>query len=155
LVKVDWVGAMLHILIADDHALVREGLKQILFESDVPSVVGEASDGVEALEKGLTENWDVIILDISMPLENGLSVLRKLLARRPDLRVIMLSMHSSSVYVNSAMRAGASGYLAKETAPDELLDAISQVLMGRTYLSHSLRDQPNRGDLPPKPDTGP
>ncbi len=143
---------MLRVLIADDHALVREGIKQILAEADIASVVGEARDGNEALEKGLTEHWDVILLDITMPRKSGFNVLKALLASHAELRVIMLSMHSDPIYVKSAIKTGAAGYLSKEAAPGELIAAISQVLAGQTYLSESLRNLSVTDDLPPQPD---
>jgi two-component system invasion response regulator UvrY len=143
------IGAMLRILIADDHALVREGLKQILAASGIACIVGEACNGLEAFEMGLVDPWDIVLLDISMPFENGISVLRRLLNRKPGLRAIILSMHVGAIYVKHALKAGAVGYIIKEAAPYELLDAIAQVLKGGKYLSQGLPDLPDTGDLPP------
>ena len=132
--------AVLHVLIADDHAIVRRGLKDILNEAALPAYVGEAKDGLEAVEKGLAQEWDVILLDITMPGLHGLEVLRRLKQARPAQRVVMLSMHATPHYVRSALQSGASGYLTKEAAPDELVSAINAVLAGSTYLAEGLSD---------------
>jgi two-component system invasion response regulator UvrY len=129
---------VVRVLIADDHAIVRRGLRNILNEAALPAIIGEARDGHEALEMALAENWDVVVLDITMPGQSGLEVLRKLKQERPDQCVLMLSMHASPVYVRGAMRDGAAGYLTKETAPDELITAIIAVLAGKTYLGDNL-----------------
>ena len=131
--------SVLKVLIADDHAIVRKGLKEILRESTVETVVGEASNGHEALALAQSDPWDVIILDITMPGPNGLEVLRKLQRERPGVPVLMLSMHSGPAYVSGSIKAGAAGYLSKESAPDELIEAINTVLGGGTYISQSLR----------------
>jgi DNA-binding NarL/FixJ family response regulator len=130
---------MLKVLIADDHAIVRKGLKDILREAAEQAVVGEASNGQEALDLARTDTWDVIILDITMPVVDGLKVLRELKQWRPALPVLMLSMHGTPQYVRGALKQGAAGYLSKESAPEELLDAIRAVLAGKTYVSLGLR----------------
>jgi two-component system, NarL family, invasion response regulator UvrY len=129
---------MLKILIADDHAIVRRGLKDILREADEPASVDEAGSGQEALEKAQAADWDVIVLDITMPDMSGLEVLRRIRALKPQQRIIMLSMHMSEPYVYSSLKAGASGYLSKESAPEELLTALHSILQGKRYLSRSL-----------------
>jgi two-component system, NarL family, invasion response regulator UvrY len=129
----------LKILIADDHAIVRKGLKDILREADEPASVAEAGTGAEALDKAKAEAWDVVVLDITLPDINGLEVLRRLKEMNPNLPVVMLSMHSSQQYVRNSLKAGASGYLSKESAPDELITALHSVLNGKQYLSESLR----------------
>lgn len=129
---------MLKILIADDHAIVRRGLKDILREADEPARVDEAGSGKEALEKAEAEPWDVIVLDITMPDMSGLEVLRRIKGLRPNQPVIMLSMHMSEPYVYSSLKAGASGYLSKESAPEELLTALHSIMNGKRYLSKSL-----------------
>lgn len=129
---------MLKILIADDHAIVRRGLKDILREADEPARVDEAGTGKEALEKAQADDWDVIVLDITMPDMSGLEVLRRVKAFKPDQRIIMLSMHMSEPYVYSSLKAGASGYLSKESAPEELMTALHTILSGKRYLSKSL-----------------
>jgi two-component system, NarL family, invasion response regulator UvrY len=131
---------VLKVLIADDHAIVRKGLREILRESAMETVVGEASNGNEALDMAHGDSWDVVVLDITMPGPNGLEVLRRLKKSNPKLPVLMLSMHSGRAYVDGSIKAGASGYLSKETAPDELVNAIHAVLEGGTYISKNLRD---------------
>jgi DNA-binding NarL/FixJ family response regulator len=130
---------MLRVLIADDHAIVRKGLRDILREASEEALVGEASNGLEALERARNEEWDVVVLDITMPGANGLAVLKQIKRERPRLPVLMLSMHSGDLYVNGSLLAGASGYLNKESAPEELLTAIHSVMGGQTYVSQSLR----------------
>ena len=132
---------MLRVLIADDHAIVRKGLRDILREAAEEALVGEASNGLEALELARGEPWDVVVLDITMPGASGLAVLKQLKRDRPQMPVLMLSMHSGELYVNGSLKAGASGYLSKESAPEELLTAIRAVLAGETYISQSLRDR--------------
>jgi len=131
---------MLRVLIADDHAIVRKGLKEILGEEVGSVVVGEASSGPEALNKARAEQWDVVVLDITMPGQSGLDVLEKLKQEQPGLPVLMLSMHSSSQYVTRSLKAGASGYLSKESAPSELINAIRAILAGGTYTGRSLSE---------------
>ena len=134
---------MLKVLIADDHAIVRKGLKEILRSSAEPTTVGEASDGLQALERVEREDWDVVVLDVTMPGQNGLEVLKRLKRDRPQLPVVMLSMHSGYHYVLGSLKAGASGYLNKETAPEELLIAIHTALSGGIYVSRSLAEALN------------
>ncbi|SRR5579859_1794146 len=132
---------MLRVLIADDHAIVRKGLHDILREASEEALVGEASNGLQALELARSEPWDVVVLDITMPGANGLTVLKQIKRDRPQLPVLMLSMHSGSLYVNGSLKAGASGYLSKESAPEELLTAIRTVMAGQTYVSQSLQSR--------------
>lgn len=129
---------MLKVLIADDHVIVRRGLRDILREASEEAVIGEASNGQEALSKALAEDWDVVILDITMPILTGLMVLKALKQERPDLPVLMLSMYSSQQYVLGSLKAGASGYLNKETAPEELIQAIHTLMAGGRYISKTL-----------------
>jgi DNA-binding NarL/FixJ family response regulator len=129
---------VLKILVADDHAVVRKGIKEILAEQVTPAFVGEAETGLEALEQALNGDWDLVLLDISMPGLSGLEVLRQIKRARPQLPVIMFSMHVNATYVRSALRHGASGYVTKETAPDELMSAIQTVLEGGQYLSQNV-----------------
>ncbi len=130
----------LRVLIADDHAIVRKGLREILREASESTVVGEASDGQEALAKIGSERWDVVVLDITMPGITGLEILKILRQQRPDLPVLMLSMHSGYHYVMGSLKAGAAGYLNKETAPDELVKAIHTAIEGGIYVSRSLAE---------------
>ncbi|MDD3846572.1 MAG: response regulator transcription factor [Syntrophorhabdaceae bacterium] len=132
---------MVRILIADDHFIVREGLKQIV--SDVPDlvVVDEASDGQEALNKAVAGSFDIVILDISMPIKSGLDVLRELKLQKPDSNVLILSVHPEEHYAMRVLKAGASGYLTKESAPDELVMAIRRISQGRKYISTTLAEK--------------
>jgi two-component system, NarL family, invasion response regulator UvrY len=131
---------MLKVLIADDHAIVRKGLKEILREAAENTLVGEASNGQEAIDQVQVGAWDVVVLDITMPGQNGLEVLKVLKRQYPKLPVLMLSMHSGSHYVLGSLKSGASGYLNKETAPEELIAAIRKAIDGGIYVSKSLAD---------------
>ncbi len=132
---------MIKILIADDHAIVREGLKQILAETPDMIVADEASNGQELIAKMEKSEVDVVLLDISMPGRNGIEVLKQLKAERPRVSVLILSMYSEEQYAMRALRAGASGYLTKESAPDELIEAIRRVSKGRKYISPSVAEK--------------
>lgn len=129
---------VLRVLIGDDHAIVRKGLREILRDRPDPIEVGEAPDGPAVLEQMQAAAWDLVILDITMPGLTGLEVLRQLRRYYPRVPVLMLSMHTSPVYVARSLEAGAAGYLSKETAPDELLSAIDAALAGRVYVSRAL-----------------
>ena len=132
---------MIRILIADDHAIVRKGLVQILAESPGPITVDEADSGEEALDKAWHNDYDLVLLDISMPGRGGLDALKELKRHRPQLPVLVLSMQPEEQYAVRVLRAGASGYLAKAGAPDELVDAIHKVLAGGKYISNALAEQ--------------
>ena len=129
---------MLRVLIADDHFRVRQGLRQILEDGLESVVVGEAKTGHEAIERARSESWDVVVLDISLPDQSGLDVLRLLKQERPTLPVLLLSMHPGAQYIKGSLKAGAAGFLSKETAPDELKTAIQTVLAGGVYVSRAL-----------------
>ena len=131
---------MIKILIADDHAIVREGLKQIVAEVPDMVVAGEAVDGREVLAIVEQEDWDVILLDIAMPGRGGLDVLKQLRRERPGLPVLVLSMYPEEQYAVRAIKAGASGYLVKESAPEELVAAIRKAALGGKYISPSLAE---------------
>jgi DNA-binding NarL/FixJ family response regulator len=132
---------MVRILIADDHAIVRAGLKQIL--ADIPDmmVAGEASNGQEVLDSLRTGEWDVMLLDISMPGKNGLEVLKLARQKTPRLPVLILSMYPEDQYAVRMLRAGASGYLTKESAPDQLVAAIRKVAQGGRYINPTLAEK--------------
>jgi DNA-binding NarL/FixJ family response regulator len=132
---------MIRALIADDHAVVRQGLKQILGDMPEMVVAGEATTGQEVLDKVRAETWDVVVLDISMPDRSGLDVLKQLRSERPKLPVLVLSMHSEDQYAVRVLKAGASGYLTKDSAPDELVKAIRKVVSGGTYVSSFLAEK--------------
>ncbi len=132
---------MIKILIADDHPVVRKGLKEII--EDIPdlAVRGEASTGHEALEKVRKGDFDLVVLDISMPGINGLDILKQLKDEKPKLPVLVLSMYPEEQYAVRVLRAGASGYLTKESAPEELITAIRKASKGRKYISSSLAEK--------------
>lgn len=132
---------MIKILIADDHAIVRKGLKQILAETPDMVVAGEAHNGQELLDKVRGHQWDVVVLDISMPGRGGLDILKQLKGERPKLPVLMLTIHPEDQYAVRVLRAGASGYLTKESAPDHLVEAIRKVARGGKYISPHLAEK--------------
>lgn len=129
------------ILIADDHVIVREGLKQIVAETSDMVVADEAGSGHEVLNKVLKNDYDVVVLDITMPGMNGVDILNQLKNQRPELPVLILSMHPEEQYAVRVLRAGASGYLTKESAPDELIAAIRKVSASKKYVSSSLAEK--------------
>jgi two-component system invasion response regulator UvrY len=131
----------MRILIADDHAIVRKGLIQILNETPEDFSIEEASNGWEAIEKAKKTAYSVVLLDISMPGMNGLDVLKQLKIENPNLPVLVLSMHPEEQYAVRILRAGASGYLTKESAPDELVKAVRLVARGKSYISPSVAEQ--------------
>jgi two-component system, NarL family, invasion response regulator UvrY len=131
---------MMRILIADDHAVVRQGVKRILDDMNGSIVVEEASNGRELLAQATTKTWDVVLLDISMPGRNGLEVLRQLKSLYPALPVLVFSMHPEDQYAVRAFKAGAAGYLTKDSIPDELVTAIRRVVGGRHYVSAALAE---------------
>ncbi len=132
---------MIRVLIADDHAIVREGLKQIVAESSDMIVADEAGDGKEALKKALEGDFDVVVLDITMPGINGLDALKQIRSQKPKLPILVLSMHPEEQYAMRVLRAGASGYLTKESAPEELITSIRRVSKGMKYISPSLAER--------------
>jgi DNA-binding NarL/FixJ family response regulator len=129
---------MIRVLVADDHAVVRRGLLQILEEAPDMVAAGEASTGREVLRALRQVGYDVLVLDISMPEGGGLEVLRQLQSLRPDLPVLILSVYAERQYATRTLRGGAAGYLTKDSAPDELVAAIRQVARGEKYISQSL-----------------
>ena len=132
---------MLKILVADDHPVVRQGLKQIIAETSDMVVADEVSNGWELFSKVRASYYDVVLLDISMPGVNGVDILKQLKNERPGLPVLILSIHPEEQYAVRALRAGASGYLTKESTPDELVAAIRKVSKGRKYVSSSLAER--------------
>lgn len=132
---------MIKILIADDHPVVRKGLKEIIEEIPDMAVRGEASTGQEALEKARKGDFDIVVLDISMPGGNGLDILKQLKDEKPELSVLVLSMYPEEQYAVRVLRAGASGYLTKESAPEELIAAIRKASKGGKYISSSLAEK--------------
>ena len=132
---------MIKILIADDHAIVREGLKQIVSETSDMVVAGEATDGQQVLELARKNDFGVVLLDIAMPGRGGIDALKELKGEKPTLPVLVLSMYPEEQYAVRALKAGASGYLTKESAPEELIAAIRKVSVGGKYISPSLGDK--------------
>ena len=131
---------MIRVLIADDHRLVRDGLRRILEETDDIVVIDEASNGQEALEKVRKNDCDVLLLDISMPGTNGLEVLSALKKEKHTCRILVLSMHPEEQYAIRALKAGAYGYLTKKSAPDELIAAIHKVSGGKKFITAPLAE---------------
>jgi two-component system invasion response regulator UvrY len=123
------------ILIVDDHAIVREGLKQILAEVDDIEVAGEADCSSRALQMARRESWDMVLMDITMPDRSGIETLELLKKEHPGLQVLMLSMHRETQYAVRALKSGAAGYLNKQSAPAQLVDAIRMVASGKKYIS--------------------
>lgn len=132
---------MIKVHIADDHPLIREGLKRILEGSPDIVVTGEASNGQELLKKVRKNDYDVVLVDISMPGRNGLDVLKQLKNIRPNLHVLILSIFPEELYGVRALKAGASGYLTKKSTPDELIMAIKKVSKGKKYINPSLSEK--------------
>lgn len=131
---------MIRILLADDHTIVRRGLKQILESDPLMNVVFEAGNGDEAIEFIRDRDVDVVIMDITMPGKNGLEALKELKRMRPTLPVLVLSMHPQEQYAVRVLRAGASGYMTKESAPDEIFDAIKKAYRGGRYISDKVAE---------------
>ena len=125
----------IRVLIADDHAIVREGLKQILADTKDIIVAGEAKNGLEALKLARNDDCQVMLLDISMPDRSGIEILKQIKKEMPQLAVLMLSMHREDLYAIRSLKAGAAGYLNKQSAPTMLVTAIRQVATGRRYIS--------------------
>ena len=130
-----------NILIADDHAVVRRGLTQVLADECAGAIIEEAATGQEAVDAVRRQAWDTVLLDINLPDKNGLEVLKEIKAVRPGLPVLILSHHAEEQYAARAYKAGAAGYLTKNSAPDELSFAIRKVLAGGRYVSPSFAEQ--------------
>jgi DNA-binding NarL/FixJ family response regulator len=133
--------ATIRVFIADDHAIVREGLKQILSESPDIIVAGEAENGLDAIKLFRKSKCNVMLLDISMPDRSGIDVLKQVKKENPEIAVLMLSMHREDQYAIRSLKAGASGYLTKQSAPKELVTAIRQVATGQKYVSAALAQE--------------
>jgi DNA-binding NarL/FixJ family response regulator len=144
------------ILLADDHAMVRRGLRMVLDAEADLAVVAEAGDGAEAVEAGLREDVDLAILDVAMPRLTGLQTARELARRRPDMRILMLSMHDSEQYLYEALKAGASGYVLKSGADRDLVEACRAAMRGEPFLypaavTRLIADLLARPEAPPDP----
>ncbi|WP_431209252.1 response regulator [Puia sp. P3] len=132
---------MLKILIADDHTVVRKGLRQILLEEFLSAEIDEAADAEELMKKVMKKEWDIVVSDISMPGRSGLEVLQQIKQHYPRLPVLILSIHPEDQYAVRVLKAGASGYLNKDSAPDELVKAVRQVLLGKKYITSSTAER--------------
>jgi DNA-binding NarL/FixJ family response regulator len=132
---------MIRIVIADDHAIVREGLKRIVSGADGLEVVAEAKDGNEVMQRVRELKFDLLMLDLSMPGRSGMETIKLVRAERPQLRILVLSMHQELQYAVRAIRSGASGYLTKESAPALLVQAIRKIAAGGAYVSAEVAEQ--------------
>lgn len=132
---------MIKILIADDHAIVREGLKQIVAEESDMKVTGEAADASELFELLDKDSWEIVVLDINMPCKSGLEALKEMKTRNIKVPVLILSMFSEDQYGLRAIKAGAAGYLKKVSAPTELVSAIRKIVGGGKYISPTLAEK--------------
>jgi len=132
---------MIHILIADDHSIVRRGLKEILLEEFPDASICEVNDGNELLREARIKDWNIVISDLSMPGRNGLETLKQLKEEFPRLPVLILSMHAENHYAIRSLRAGAAEYLTKQSASDELVNAVRKILEGRRYISEAVAEK--------------
>ena len=132
---------MIRILIADDHGIVRRGLKEILLEEFPDAHIEGVSDGIQLLREVKESSWSIIISDLSMPGRNGLEILKQLKDLFPKLPVLILSMHPEDQYAIRALRAGAAGYLTKESASDELVNAVRKILSGKKYITAEVAER--------------
>ncbi len=129
------------IVLADDHKLFRMGLRQLIEKHPDVKIVGEAATGIEVISVAKEQSPDIILMDISMPELNGIEATRRILGEQPDVRVIIVSMHSDRRYVVETLRAGAKGYLLKDSSPDEIFRAIQKVMRNQFYLSAQINEQ--------------
>jgi len=139
---------MIRIVLADDHTILREGLKQVLSAASDLSIVGEARDGHEVLERVRELEFDVLLLDLSMPGKSGIELIKQVRAEKPRLRIMVLSMHQETQYAVRAIRAGASGYLTKEGASAQLVSAIRRVAGGGAFITAAVAEQLALGAMP-------
>jgi DNA-binding NarL/FixJ family response regulator len=131
---------MIRILLVDDHPVVRQGIRSILMERLRGAIVGEAATAEAALSQAKSGGWDVVIADISLPGMNGLDLIKELQRAQPALPTLVLSMHPAAQFARRALKAGAAGYLTKDSAPEELLSAIEEARRGRRYVSRDAGD---------------
>jgi DNA-binding NarL/FixJ family response regulator len=131
---------MARILIADDHAVVRAGLRQFLLDDSIVTEVGEAATGQQALDKLRESRWELLILDINMPDRSGLDILKHVRSGFPETRVLVMSGFSERQYAVNVLRGGASGYLPKDSSPEDLRKAVHAILQGRRYVSETLAE---------------
>jgi DNA-binding NarL/FixJ family response regulator len=139
---------MIRIVVADDHTIVREGLKQLLSAAPDLSVIGEAQNGHEVIERVRALDFDVLLLDMSMPGKSGIELIKQVRAEKPKLRILVLSMHEEEQYAVRAIRAGAAGYLTKDSASAQLVSAIRKVAGGGAFITESVAQQLALGAMP-------
>ena len=139
---------MIRIVVADDHTIVREGLKQLLTAAGDLEVVAEAQNGHEVIERVRALDFDVLLLDMSMPGKSGIELIKQVHGEKPKLRILVLSMHEEHQYAVRAIRAGAAGYLTKEGASSQLVQAIRKVAGGGAYISSAVAEQLALGAMP-------
>lgn len=132
---------MSKILVVDDHALIRKGIKQLLEDSDDVQVAGEAESGMQAINMMRKNHFDLVLLDISLPDKHGMDVLKQLKSEQPDIKIIVLSMYPEDQYGVRTLKAGAMGYINKQSAPEKLVGAIRHVISGKKYISEALSEQ--------------
>ena len=147
---------MIRVVLADDHGLMREGIKHILRQANDIEVFGEATDGFEVLSLVRKGGFDVLVMDLSMPGRSGMDLIKQITGEAPGIAVLILTMHDEDQYAARAIRLGAHGYITKESAGTELVNAIRKVHSGRPYISMEVAEQlamdamPNKHDLPHK-----
>ncbi len=139
---------MIRIVIADDHAIVREGLKRIVGSAPDLALVAEAADGTEVMQRVREQEFDVLVLDLSMPGRSGMELIKLVKAEKPRLKILVLSMHQEMQYAVRAIKSGASGYLTKESAPAQLEQAIRKIAGGGAYISAEVAEQLALGAMP-------
>jgi DNA-binding NarL/FixJ family response regulator len=139
---------VIRVVLADDHTILREGLRQLLGAAPEIEVVGEAADGHEVLARVRALDFDVLLLDMSMPGKSGIELIKQVRAEKPRLRILVLSMHEEHQYAVRAIRAGAAGYLTKESASRQLVDAIRKVAAGGAFISSEVAQQLALGAMP-------
>ncbi len=132
---------MIRILVADDHTVVRRGLRQILLEGFPGALVEEVGDAEDLIKNVIKAEWDVVISDLSMPGRSGLDALQQIKQLHPNLPVLILSIHPEEQYALRVLKAGASGYLSKDMAPDELVNAVKKVMLGKKYITASVAEK--------------
>ncbi|RYE55877.1 MAG: response regulator transcription factor [Sphingobacteriales bacterium] len=132
---------MLRILIADDHSVVRKGLRQILLEGFPTANIEEVGDAEDMIKKVLSAEWDVVISDLSMPGRSGLEALQQIKQIQPKLPVLILSIHPEEQYAIRVLKSGAAGYLSKDLAPEELVNAVQRVMLGKKYITASVAEK--------------
>ncbi len=139
---------MIRVVIADDHTIVREGLKQLLLADPDFAVVGEARDGQDAINCVRELDFDVLLLDMSMPKKSGIELIKQIKSEKPKLRILVLTMHEEQQYAIRAIKSGAAGYLTKESAPAQLILALHKVASGGAFISAAVAEQLALGAMP-------